>query len=331
MLKVGNKLLLIVLLIVLVMTALIMFGCGESITSAQLFDKIDAFIEEIDDSSGIFDSNNRFKNFYKYNDEGKLEEIDSNYQTMVKIAIDFIEVYHYNYRDVKESYNYSEIVEDLTSLNAQYDNCLKSYNNFVKNKDTDSTLIYNGFSLNYQSSCISFIKKAYDLAFSMKESLVNDLKIMEIDFNNITQDQANTYLDFVRLDVANDCKQVLLDDLKGDKFEGNLIWESCGDILNNVYNVNNIVLTYQKGEQFVNLNNIEKKLSQERENVKKAMSNFSIYSYITSGFYGDINGYETIVTDATRWYSKIESYFVNNGEELGCLDNFINQLVLLYE
>lgn len=330
MVKVRKSLLLILFSMILFASAFIMFGCGDSVTTAQLFERLDNFVVKINADDGFLQYN-RFKEFNKYNEEGTLEEIDSNYQTTIKIALDFVEEYYIKYGLINENYNYSVIVENLSQVEQSYDECLENYNNLLAVKDNSSQLIYNGFALHYQSACIDFINKVYDLAFSIKDSLISDLKLMDINFTKISVDEANTYLDFVRLDIANDCKKILINDCKGVKFEDNSIWTSCGTILNNIYAINDITLTYQKGEQFVFINSIITKLSKERANVNKALENFSIYNYVTSGQYGDLASYEAIVPDATRFYAQIEKYYVGVGEDQSYLNKLIEQLTSLYK
>lgn len=328
MIKAKKSLVFVLCALLVVFSAILMFGCNEQTSSKEIYNKLDSFVADINQETSFIE-NNQFKEFNKKKDDGQFEEIDSNYQLLSKIALDFIQDYYFNFNNLNENYDYSAISSNLDQAVESFNKTQQSYEDLVQIKEGSTSLIYNGFATKYQSDSLDFLKNIYNLALSVKDTLLNDIKIINEDFSEISIDEANQYLDCIRLDIASDCQKLLLSSYKGEKFSDNSIYLSASSILNKIYNVQYFFITEDsiadKQEGFVNLKDVEKKIKEERVNLEKSLNNFSMYNLLVN-FNGNIDQYSASLEDAKNYYQKIENYFASNK----ILDSFVSQISNLY-
>lgn len=327
MVKSKSKVITFILSIILLASAFLLFGCDKGPTTEQIQGNLNSFIQTENGQNSFLSDDNTFKNFTIYKVDTQPELIDNNYQTLVMIAVDYIEEYT-PYFQSEENFDYSSITQSLDTLNASFEQTLQDYQDFMQVQDAER-IIYNGFALNYQNSAIDFINNAFQTALSMKENLAQNFGLLDANFEEIvTLDQANKYLDAVRLDLANEYRQFLLGSCKGENIEQNNIFTAVSNQLQTLAEIHDILLTEGKNIQFVFLKQQFDAISEERAIMQTCLTNFSMYDFVNI-YNSDIKAYQTAVQDAENYLAKIESYF-HNDQNQGALGNFVTKISGLY-
>lgn len=328
MAKSTNKLIIIFLSTVLIALAFLLFGCNQSLTTEQIQKNLNSFIETENGQGSFLSEDNQFKNFTIYKNQAQPELIDNNYQNLVSIAVNYIEQYS-KYFESEENFDYSSIQNNLDLLNNSYQKVLQDYQDFIEVQDSNK-IIYNGFALNYQNSSIDFVNNAFSVALSIKECLAENFGLINTNFEeSVTVDQANIYLDALRLDIANDYRTFLLISCKGEVFDQNEIYSAVSNQLKSLTNITDILVTEGKNQQFISLKQKTDALSEERNIIKKCLENFSIYDYVEI-YDNDIENYQSSINDAKNYLEKIKSYFYNS-QNKGALGNIVEQIIKIYE
>lgn len=327
MVKSKSKVITFILSIILLASAFLLFGCDKGPTTEQIQGNLNSFIQTENGQNSFLSDDNTFKNFTIYKVDTQPELIDNNYQTLVMVAVDYIEEYT-PYFQSEENFDYSSIIQSLDTLNASFEQTLQDYQDFMQVQDAER-IIYNGFALNYQNSAIDFINNAFQTALSMKENLAQNFGLLDANFEEIvTLDQANKYLDAVRLDLANEYRQFLLGSCKGEIIEQNNIFTAVSNQLQTLAEIHDILLTEGKNMQFVSLKQQFDAISEERAIMQTCLTNFSMYDFVNI-YNSDIKAYQTAVQDAENYLAKIESYF-HNDQNQGALGNFVTKISELY-
>ena len=327
MVKSKSKVITIIVSIILLASAFLLFGCEKGPTTEQIQENLNSFIQTENGANSFLSEDNTLKNFTMYKEAEQPELIDNNYQNLVMIAVDYIEDYARNFES-EENFDYSLIQQSLDALNASYAQTLQDYQDFMQAQDA-SQIVYDGFALNYQNSVIDFVNDAFQTALSMKDCLAQNFGLIDDDFEEIvTVDQANIYLDAVRLELANDYRQFFLSSCKGEILAQNDIYAAASNQLQSLANIRDILVTANKSQQFVTLKQKYDAIAEERAIINKCVESFSMYDFVNS-FDSDINIYQTQVQDAENYLEKIESYFFNNQNQ-GALGNFVMQISTLY-
>lgn len=327
MVKSKSKVITLIVSIILLASAFLLFGCEQGPTTEQIQENLNSFIQTENEANSFLSEDNTLKNFTMYKEAEQPETIDNNYQNLVMIAVDYIEDYARNFES-EENFDYSLIQQNLDALNASYTQTLQDYQDFMQAQDA-SQIVYNGFALNYQNSVIDFVNDVFQTALSMKDCLAQNFGLIDDNFEEIvTVDQANIYLDAVRLELANDYRQFFLSSCKGEILAQNDIYAAVSNQLQSLADIRDILVTANRSPQFVTLKQKYDAIAEESAIMQTCLTNFSMYDFVNS-FDGDINVYQTQVQDAENYLEKIESYFFNSQNQ-GALGNFILQISTLY-
>ena len=325
----------------------ILSGCASaSPTSKEMYKKIDSFfLEEIFSTESFITSGatpNQLKDFEYYFDETTKQTADENYLILTEIALDFI--YEYSSKlNIKDNFDYTKLNESFTAFKSAFYKAEEDYQNFVNAKNNKDIVIYNGFFVKYQSSCKNFIESAYDFALEMKNVLGSNLKLYDINFESISKSNSDVYLAKLKLEIANDFKEILFDSFKGERFDGlksgyvsNDIYNSVTNLLETLNSIKNLDITTGLGDEFVNLNTAYLKLQESREMLNNAVKNFNMYDFIKK-YNCSLERYKLEKENAEIYYNLIKQYFayseVVEGQEykpLYVMENMINMIKTIY-
>lgn len=325
----ARKILSVLVALLLVACAFVLFGCSGT-TTAQIYQNIQDFITKTTSDASFIDANNSFKNFQKYNDSGALETSDENQQKLLQIVMEYIKTNVWQFEEYTENHDYGDLEQKLASLNDAFDEAKERHDDLVTSAPNSSQLVYNGFATSYQSACIDFINKAYDFALSMQKTFVNDMKLLDFDFASITVDQANFYLDTIRLSLADDCRLFFLDSCKGEKIDQVGEFSAVAQTLTNIQNISDATVTYQKGEAYVALRQVEQALANERTHLQEALSAFSFYDY-QNIYERNIDSYANNLENAEIYLETIDNYFyADNSFANSYIGKFFEKIATIY-
>lgn len=325
MVKSKSKIITIILSVILLACSFLLFGCDKRETTEQIQKSLNSFIQTENGTGSFLGSDNTFNDFKVYDDQYQLENID-NYQYLVSIAVDYIEQYSSKFES-EQNFDYSAISQSLETLNKSFEQTLHEYQRMLE-VYTSQPMTFSGPAKRYQSSAIDFINAAFQTALSIKDNLAQNFGLLDADFEKeVTVDQANAYLDAIRLEMANSYRQFLLGSCKGEAFEENGFYAAVSTQLQSLQSVNDTLLTADKEEKYVELKKMFDAIKSEQPIIEKALANFSFYDFVTI-YDGNIAAYQTVLQDAENYLQKIESYFYNaqNQGAIGCLISKITEL-----
>ena len=244
--------------------------------------------------------------------------------------MEYIKTNVWQFEEYTENHNYGELEQKLALLNDAFDEAKERHNDLITSAPDSSQLVYNGFATAYQSACIDFINKAYDFSLSMQNTFVKDMKLLDFDFASITVDQANFYLDTIRLSLADDCRLFFLDSCKGEKIEQVGESSAVAQTLTNIQNISDVTLTYQKGEAYVALRQVEQLLANERTHLQEALSTFSFYDY-QNIYERNIDSYTNNLENADVYLDTIDNYFyINHSFTNSYAGKFFEKIATIY-
>lgn len=327
-------------------------GCASGTPSSkEMFNSIDKFlIEEVYATDSFVSSGanaGQLKDFEYYFGSENLQTADENYLTLSQISLDFI---YDNYFELNldKNYNYANLNQAFQSFKTQFYKTKEDYLNFVTEKNNQDSnnidiVVYNGFFVKYQSSCKNFIEKSFDFAVELKNVLESQIKLYDINFAEISKDQANDYFSKLKLEIACDFKELFFNSFKGERFDGtktgfkyNTIYTSATELLSQLNSLNGVGGVISFKDKFVALNLAYTKLAEGRVNLYKALNNFNMYDYIKI-YSGVMNNYLSNNSDADIYYNLIYSYFDYNKAEEGqeykplhVMENIINMIENAY-
>ena len=325
----ARKILSVLVVLLVALCAFVLFGCSGT-TTAQIYQNIQDFITKTTSDASFIDANNSFKNFEKYNASGTLETSDENQQKLLQIVMEYIKTNVWQFEEYTENHDYGDLEQKLASLNDAFDEAKERHDDLVTSAPNSSHLVYNGFATSYQSACIDFINKAYDFSLSMQNTFVKDMKLLDFDFASITVDQANFYLDTIRLSLADDCRLFFLDSCKGEKMTRVSEYSAVEKMLSNIQNIADVTLTYQKGEAYVALRQVEQLLANERTHLQEALSTFSFYDY-QNIYERNIDTYANNLENADVYLDTIDNYFyADNSFANSYAGKFFEKIATIY-
>lgn len=327
----AKKIITLVLALSLIASMFVLFGCSGT-TTAQMYEKMQSFVTNAQADTSFVDGNNNFKNFEKYNDNGEKETLNEAQNKLLQIVMPYITTNITKFDGYTENHDYADLEQKLNALQDAFTEGQERYQEMMLFSQSSSTdqFIYNGFAVAYQSACIDFLNKAYQFALSLQDTFVNDRKLLDIDFSQITVDQANFYISTIKLSLADDCRMALLDSMQGEKSNGtSSIISNVENDVDAILNINNVSSTEQKGEVYTKLRELESIMAQERKNLQKALSSFSLYAF-EYDYNSRINNYANELENAQVYYDVIYNYFYSNILQQSYMDMFLQQLATIY-
>ncbi len=216
----------IVLSIVIALSGIILFGCGEKEEKEKSYDLYSSVMDTIKQDSSLFETKtaNGLSTQFSIKDIGFKTSQNSGlegyeyYVTVLGAGLEFIDDYYEKLNTTQGVVKNASLNNSVRAMKKGYENVKSEHDKLlsINNINDISYEIYNAHFYNYRISVTNFINKVYDCAFSLakyNDRYLNMTK--DVGKESMTKEQFDFYIDYEYLKIYEDFKVLLIDSGKG--------------------------------------------------------------------------------------------------------------------
>lgn len=309
-----------VLSALIVVPAILMFGCGKSVSNKKTYSNIQTALSTLKESGSPFrsdvDTNYYLKDFVQKDSNMNDVADDENYIILNALALDYIEKYSEKLNQIKNKYNFTALNNDAKNLINNYEKLKEKYDKLIGVESTANYIVHNGYFATYKYSVKEFTSYVYNLATSLGDLLINKAKIAKnIGTENQTREEIESYLDYQYLLVFNDYYNFFFESCAGQRIDSE-IYTSAKTLLSG-YAVNIVKkdireLSKEQAQTLVRNSNA---LAVERNSFTKAAKNFSLYELSTK-YENSIEAYLVKDVKARSYYNELNTYLASSDNSM---------------
>lgn len=305
----------ICLMLILLLSSMILFACGDKSSSKEAYNAYSTLISDMKKDSSLFKSgeilglNSSFylKDFAYKDSQNQDVYGYNNYIALASIGLEYISENQESLNELKVNANYSGLVDDAKALRKNYNLLKVEHDNLTKASGLNYT-IYNGHFARYRTQAMKFINQTFDCALSLGNFLNNEAKLAKtVGSDNMTTEALNFYCDYNVLKVFDDIRVFYMDSCEGVEVD-DIAYDRVTHLLSDWAGV------YAKGykaiskEQAQPLTILLDRINEDRQLGQRAVKNFSFYKYTTT-FGSSLDGYQKSNSNATLYYEMANTYY----------------------
>lgn len=321
----------ICLAVILLLSSIVLFACGNKVNSADALASYSTVISEIKKDTALFKpgtingmQTNFYLNDFAYKNESDQLVYGNNYYlAFLAVGLDFIEEYHTALDGLKNKGDYAALQDDVKDLTKKLNTLKTDHDNLINETNGLDYSIYNGYFARYRTSALNFINESYSCALNLGKFLNKEAKLAKtVGTEEMTAEAFEFYCDYNILKVFDDFREYMMDSCKGIKIDG-LIFDKV--FLSMVEWNKNIVKQEYKildVESATALMNAFRSVDGERASIKTALSKFSIYKFVNTYGYS-VESYKKANGNASAYFDRISYYFLDTVNTLDSLYNYL--------
>lgn len=316
--KAKKTLTTICLVLILLLSSVILFACGDKSSSKEAYNAYTTLISDMKKDTSLFSSDkilgmesqfylNDFA--YKNNSNEKVFGYN-NYVALASIGLEYIAENQGSLDGLEADADYSGLVDDAKALRKSYNSLKVEHDKLINEASGLDYRIYNGYFARYRTQAMKFINQTFDCALSLGDFLNSEAKLSKtVGSEEMTVDALNFYVDYNVLKMFDDIRIYYMDSCEGVAVED----ESYNDV---TILLSNWVSLYTKGykaltqEQIKPLQTIFDRVNADRNLGQQAVRKFSFYKYSTTYGYS-LDAYKKSSENATVYYNMAVNYYFN--------------------
>ncbi len=326
---------------ILITSSMVLFACGDIGTAKDTFQAFQSTMQTYKENTNLFshstiseinmETDFYLNNFFVKNNDGLNSEDFYQYYILTATGLNFIDKYYVLIENLKGSYNYTTLMNDIDEMNVSYEELKIENLNVANIEDTAENEIYNGYFARYKLYTKEFINKVYQTAIDLGEFLINNVKYTENLATDLqTDEEVKFYIDHQFLLIYNDFRLTLLQSCKGQDLSGNSIYNTSYSYLKFIATEQVKQLKTFTPENMKDVVYVFSAINNQRDIFYKAIDNFSIYDYLNT-YEGSIDAYVNVNSNADVYYNQIYNYYCNTNSIILLTHHYIRENIVVSE
>lgn len=299
----------ICLTLILLLSSVLLFACGNTTKSKDVYTSYNELLEELKGDSDLFSSKSingistdfYLNDFYSKDKNGSRVTDYDYYIQLASVSFDFIEKYHVVFNSFDVKYDFSNLSSDIKEVRDEYKKLKEEHQALVTSTVGLDYVIYNGYFSRYKAQTINFINSSFECALSMGEYI--DKKEILV----IAQESYNFDIDYELLKVFDDYRYFFLSSSKGVKISDDTFADTLSVFDNWHSQFMDKDYSLPAEEEIAKLETVFTQIEGDRCLARTAMKKFSYYQFVEE-YEGSINAYSKLNENAEAYFNCIDDY-----------------------